>query len=80
MRTTLTCLTVMLMAAALAAPAWAADPAAGDKPAPVAGNQPPPPGPAVPEAVKEQSIYIPYSKLREVFEKEGRKVKCWLHA
>ena len=39
-------------------PAAPAAPAAGEPPAPI----------------KEQSIYIPYAKLREVFEKEGRGV------
>ncbi|MFO8012459.1 MAG: hypothetical protein R6X20_04040 [Phycisphaerae bacterium] len=47
---------------------------------PVAAAAParPPAGPAAEadeaEALREQSIYIPYEKLREVFEKEGRGV------
>jgi len=45
-------------------------PAAADKAAPPAAA----PAAPTPPVVREESIYIPYSKLREVFEKEGRGV------
>jgi len=47
----------------------AAKPAAAEKAAPAAS-----PAPATPPPIREESIYIPYTKLREVFEKEGRGV------
>ncbi|MCX5653258.1 MAG: hypothetical protein NTY65_01195, partial [Planctomycetota bacterium] len=47
----------------------AAKPAAAEKAAPAAA-----PAPATPPPIREESIYIPYTKLREVFEKEGRGV------
>jgi len=59
-------LSLALFAAAvfsLAAPRAAADPPARDDPTPTGEN-----------AIKEQTVYIPYTKLREIFEKEGRGV------
>jgi len=62
MRNNQVCLAAAVLLAACAA-AWAA-------PAPV----PAAPAPGEPNIIKEESIYIPYTKLREVFEKEGRGV------
>ncbi|MBE3134066.1 MAG: hypothetical protein IMZ55_11370, partial [Acidobacteria bacterium] len=71
MRTFLTWPVVVALAAVLAAPAvWAAEapPAAPAAPAakPLSDEEA--------KALREQSIYIPYTKLREIFEKEGRGV------
>ena len=62
---------VAMVLAMAASCAWAADgpaaaPAARGAAAAVTDTAPPP--------VREESIYIPYAKLREVFEKEGRGV------
>jgi hypothetical protein len=43
------------------APTWAADPPAAEKP-------------AVEKPLREQTIYVPYDKLRQVFEQHGRGV------
>jgi hypothetical protein len=63
---------LLAMAAFLPSPAAAEAPPA-EKPAAAAA-----PGvlaaPPAPPPVREESIYIPYTKLREVFEKEGRGV------
>ena len=64
------CLTAIVLC-----PAGAA--AQSPAPAPAPGSAPAsPPGTAPAEAseIREQSIYIPYEKLREVFEREGRGV------
>ncbi len=52
----------------------AAAPAPEPRPAPGAAALPPPADGADESRITEQSIYIPYEKLREVFEREGRGV------
>jgi len=75
----------VLLAAAWAAAAWAAEnppaikpqtpaPAAAPAPAPAPAAPAEKPAATEPVVIKEESIYIPYTKLREVFEKEGRGV------
>jgi hypothetical protein len=60
-------LTVLLLAAALGT--WTTASLAFQEPA-----APPPEVAAPPDRLTEQSIYIPYAKLREVFEAQGRGV------
>jgi len=74
----------LLVLTVLGLAAWAAavpggEGLAGEKAAAAGPASAPPSAAAAPAApapsvVKEQSIYIPYSKLREVFEREGRGV------
>ena len=64
-------LLLAVLASAISAYAFAAESAPPEKAAPAS------PGALSPETAKvirEESIYIPYTKLREVFEKEGRGV------
>jgi len=66
----------ILLAAAWATAAWAAETPPAIKPAAPAPAPAAAPAEKAPEPniIKEESIYIPYSKLREIFEKEGRGV------
>ncbi len=57
--------------AAAPSPAPVAAPATQPAPPPVAA---PPPVPADEKSIREQTIYIPYRKLRDVFEQQGRGV------
>ena len=72
-------LAALVAVALLATLPLTASVAAAENPAPAASvakpvAAAPAAAPAAPPAVREESIYIPYSKLREVFEKEGRGV------
>jgi len=67
----------IFLAAAWAAAAWAAESPGAAAPAPAAPAAAAPaekPAATEPNLIKEESIYIPYTKLREIFEKEGRGV------
>ena len=74
MRTQLLWLVAAVLAITVSSlPLIAAETAPAEKP-PAPEAKAPAAEPAAPPPIREESIYIPYAKLREVFEKEGRGV------
>ena len=74
MRTQLSWLVAAVLAITVfSLPLIAAEAAPAEKP-PAPEAKAPAAEPAAPPPIREESIYIPYAKLREVFEKEGRGV------